>query len=232
MKIRCKFQKTDYLKFIGHLDVMRTFQKIMRRAGIDVLYTAGFSPHQKMTFATPLGLGAVSVGEYMDIEVGEVPCKAEFIRRINEVSVPELAVLDAAVLPDDAKNAMSLIAAADYEVSFREGKGPADPAAFFDGLLRFYEAPEIVVNKQTKKNRVEVDLKKQIRSLECNGEILFLKLDTGSASNLKPELVLTTYAESAGIALSLTDFEVKRTELYGESKEGLKPLLLFGNPDF
>ena len=232
MKIRCKFQKTDHLKFIGHLDVMRTFQKIMRRANLDIQYSAGFSPHQKMTFATPLGLGAVSTGEYMDVELGSCPSKQELIDRINAVSVPELAVLDASLLPDDAKNAMSLIAAADYEVRFREGKGPEDAARFFDDLVRFYGAPEIVVTKSTKKNQVEVDLKKQIRKLKAENGVLFMQVDTGSASNLKPELVLSTYFDSIGREFAPTDVEVKRTELYGEGEEGLKPLLEFGNTEF
>ena len=232
MKIRCKFRKTGYLKFIGHLDVMRTFQKVMRRAEIDVQYSAGFSPHQKMTFATPLGLGAVSVGEYMDVEVGACPPKQEFIDLLNAVSVPELAVLDASLLPDDAKNAMSLIAAADYEVSFREGKEPDDLAEFFDGMLEFYDRPEIVVTKATKKNTVEVDLRKQIRLLKRRGDRLFMRVDTGSASNLKPELLFATYAQSIGKTFLPTDVEVLRLELYGEGEDGLKPLLDFGVKDF
>ena len=236
MKIRCKFQKIDHLKFIGHLDVMRTFQKILRRAGLDVQYSAGFSPHPKLTFATPLGLGAVSVGEYLDVELNACPAKEEFVRRINEVSVPELKVLDACLLPDDAKNAMSLIAAADYEVRFREGflsdHPETDPEAFFEGLVRFYEAPEVLVTKATKKNRVEVDVKKQIRKLERKGDRLFLQVDTGSASNLKPELVIETYAGAAGMSLPPNACEVCRLELYGEEEGGLKTLLEYGNAAF
>ena len=57
MKLRIKFKKYGAVRFIGHLDVMRFFQKAIRRAQIDVVYTAGFSPHQVMTFAAPLGVG-------------------------------------------------------------------------------------------------------------------------------------------------------------------------------
>ncbi len=57
------------LRFIGHLDVMRFFQKAIRRAGIDIAYSSGFSPHQIMSFASPLGLGVESRGEYLDIQV-------------------------------------------------------------------------------------------------------------------------------------------------------------------
>ena len=53
MKLRIKFNKYGPVRFIGHLDVMRFFQKAIRRAGIDVAYSQGFSPHQIMSFAAP-----------------------------------------------------------------------------------------------------------------------------------------------------------------------------------
>ncbi len=51
MKIRIKFAKEGTMKFIGHLDIMRYFQKVMRRADVDIRYSEGFSPHQIMSFA-------------------------------------------------------------------------------------------------------------------------------------------------------------------------------------
>lgn len=69
MKVRIKFAKSGVMKFIGHLDMMRYFQKAMRRADIDIKYSEGFSPHQIMSFAAPLGVGITSDGEYLDIEV-------------------------------------------------------------------------------------------------------------------------------------------------------------------
>ena len=57
MKIRIKFRKWGVMKFIGHLDMMRYFQKAVRRAKIDIRYSEGYSPHQIMSFAAPLGVG-------------------------------------------------------------------------------------------------------------------------------------------------------------------------------
>ena len=48
MKIRIKFEKDGVMRYIGHLDIMRYFQKSMRRAEIDICYSTGFSPHQIM----------------------------------------------------------------------------------------------------------------------------------------------------------------------------------------
>ena len=57
MKARIKFRKYGVLRFIGHLDVMRYFQKVMRRADIPIAFTGGYSPHMIMSFASPLGIG-------------------------------------------------------------------------------------------------------------------------------------------------------------------------------
>ena len=53
MRIRIKFRKNGVMRFVGHLDIMRYFQKAMRRADIDIAYSEGFSPHQIMSFAAP-----------------------------------------------------------------------------------------------------------------------------------------------------------------------------------
>ena len=71
MKIRVKFSKHGAMKFIGHLDIMRYFQKAIRRAEIPIVFTEGFSPHMVMSFASPLGVGIESEGEYMDIGAEE-----------------------------------------------------------------------------------------------------------------------------------------------------------------
>lgn len=87
MKLRIKFRKYGAVRYIGHLDVMRFFQKAIRRAGIDVKYSSGFSPHQIMTFAAPLGVGITSNGEYMDIEVNSLQTVASFESAAGEEGV-------------------------------------------------------------------------------------------------------------------------------------------------
>ena len=87
MKVRIKFRKQGNMKFIGHLDIMRYFQKVMRRADVDIRYSEGFSPHQIMSFAAPLGVGLTSNGEYMDIEVLSTDDSKTMVRRMNETMV-------------------------------------------------------------------------------------------------------------------------------------------------
>ena len=76
MKVRIKFAKTGHMKFVGHLDTMRYFQKAIRRAELPVAFSGGYSPHMIMSFAAPLGVGTASLGEYFDMELTEtVPTK-------------------------------------------------------------------------------------------------------------------------------------------------------------
>lgn len=122
MKIRIKFSKQGAMKFIGHLDILRYFQKAMRRADVDMRYSEGFSPHQIMSFAAPLGVGLTSSGEYMDIEVLSTGSSQEMVDRLNQVMVEGMEVLSYKKLPDNAGNAMSMVAACDYIVRFRDGR--------------------------------------------------------------------------------------------------------------
>ena len=103
MKVRVKFSKYGPVKFIGHLDIMHYFQKAVRRAGIDVAYSEGFSPHQIMSFASPLGVGMESYGEYMDIEVVSMPSAKQMKNDLNQVMVEGMEILSVTPLPDRAK---------------------------------------------------------------------------------------------------------------------------------
>ena len=69
MKLRMRFGKEGIVKFIGHLDIMRYFQKAFRRANVDITYSQGYHPHPCLSFASPLGVGLESRGEYLDMEV-------------------------------------------------------------------------------------------------------------------------------------------------------------------
>ena len=167
MKIRIKFAKEGAMKFVGHLDIMRYFQKVMRRADVDIRYSEGFSPHQVMSFAAPLGVGLESRGEYVDIEVLSTDSSRAMLERINSVMVEGMEALSYRLLPDTAANAMSIVAAADYTVKFREMYEPENWADFSDGLQSFMAGQPILILKKTKKGEKEVDIRPMIHLLEA-----------------------------------------------------------------
>jgi len=226
MKIRIKFTKQGPVKFIGHLDVMRYFQKAMRRADVDIKYSEGFSPHQVMSFAAPLGVGLTSNGEYMDIEVHSMTDCDTLMKQLNDVMAEGICVTECHLLNDNAKNAMSLVAAADYTVTFREGKEPEDIKGFFEGLLKFKEQDHILIVKKSKKGEREVDLKNYIYQLSVSDHKIFMKISAGSADNLKPELVMEAYDQWRGEASPEFAFCIQREEVYGNTGDEANPVLV------
>lgn len=236
MKIRIKFCKDGVMKFIGHLDIMRYFQKAMRRAEIDICYSEGFSPHQIMSFAAPLGVGITSEGEYLDIEVASTRSSEASIQALNDTMVEGVRITGYVKLPDNAKTAMSLVAAADYELFFKDGyEAPAGMDEYREAIDHFYyETAEILITKQTKKSERVVDIKPLIyrfKVIEKNGKsAFFLKVSTGSNDNLKPELVLETLHKSMGLTLDENAIQIHRLEIYaaGNEERTFVPLLAMG----
>ena len=237
MKIRIRFRKYGVMKFIGHLDVMRYFQKAMRRAHIDICYSEGFSPHQIMSFAAPLGVGITSDGEYMDIEVHTSASTEESLRALNGVMVEGVECTGYVKLPDQAKTAMSIVAAADYDLYFKEGyEAPVSVSAFSDGIRDFFEKPaEVLITKQTKKSERVIDIKPLIYQFApCDLEELgwhgfFLRLSTGSTDNIKPELVLQDFYQYFGKTYDPFNMQIHRVETYERTEEGLRPLYQAGD---
>ena len=181
------------MKFIGHLDMVRYFQKVMRRANVDICYSEGFSPHQKMSFAAPLSVGVISKGEYFDIEVNSSLSSKEMIKNINAQNVEGVKVVSYKELPEGAKNAMSIVAGADYFVYtdlFTE-----------EQVNDFYAQDEINILKKTKKSEKIVDIKPMIHEMKFNEDGIFMKVSQGSAANLKPDLVMSALEQFTGAKL-------------------------------
>ena len=83
------------MKFVGHLDTMRYFQKAIRRANLPVAFSGGYSPHMIMSFAAPLGVGTESLGEYFDLELAETVPTSEITRRLDAVMVEGFSIISA-----------------------------------------------------------------------------------------------------------------------------------------
>ncbi len=214
MKLRVKFSKHGVLRFIGHLDVMRYFQKAIRRAGIDIAYSAGFSPHQIMSFAAPLGVGLESNGEYMDIEVHSLTSSKEFVDALNAQMVEGIKVLEARLLPDNAGNAMASVAAAQYTITFREAYQPAFlTQSVMDDFIR---QETIMVTKKTKKSEITFDIKPLIYECRFQEEsrAVLLTVDASSANNIKPSLVIKALYEFCQQSFDEFGLLITREETY------------------
>lgn len=206
MLIRIKFRKVGALRFIGHLDLMRTFQKIFRRAEVPVAYSEGFNPHQIFSIAAPLSLGVTSDAEYLDIKFKEDVDTTELIKKINETCPQGIEMLEAVELKGKVVKAMAAVAKAKYTVS-----GAFDTLDV-DGFLK---QETIMVQKKTKKGKLkEVDLKPGILRMTTTNEGLVMILSTGSAFNVKPAVVLEQLCLFSQVAYDKFAYKVHRNELY------------------
>lgn len=284
MKVRVKFQKFGAMKFIGHLDVMRYFQKAFRRAGMDNEYSKGFNPHQIMSFAAPLGVGLTSDGEYLDVQLLSSDSPEVMMDRLNAVMSEGFRIIGYRFLKEREENqknvtAMAQVSAADYLVSLKDGYTVPEcinsPEKFHKALKEFYSAEEIVIDKKTKTKEKAVDIKPMIYFLAFdqkeyeelkksnlketasdrregsvtgealdatnegiatrqdiqpesvadvyeNGIKVYLQLDTGSAANLKPELVMEAFLDRLGAEFQSFAWQVHRLEVYSREEDSRK----------
>ena len=260
MKVRVKYSKTGPLKFISHLDVMRFFQKSIRRAGLDIAYTTGLSPHQVISFAAPMPLMLTSVAEYFDAEFVSLPSHDEFVRRLNAAGTEHMKVLDAAVLPEKTLNSMAAVTASSYQVTLTE-KGEAEIGEAWSGLFpsvinEMAQDPEIIVIKKTKTKEEPTDIRPMIHNLEfCTDKTyegacsslsesgsIYMLLAAGSKVNLRPEQILSEICRRLGQEYNRFHYDILRLETYMDDgqesgKDGIMktkyaPLIEAGSRDF
>lgn len=234
IKVRLKFYKTGSLKFIGHLDVMRYFQKAIRRSELPVSYSQGFSPHQLISFASPLGVGNTSDGEYMDMQMESFVEPNEIIKRLNATMSDEMQIVGVSSLSEDSKTSMALLAAADYLVSLKDGYEGCDD--FQNKWNEFVNQSSILVTKKTKKSEQEIDLAKYIYAYGFskeefeekighstgetvaqtydNGHKVYLQLTCGSVHNVKPDFVMEEFCKFAGFSFNPFAYQIHRIEMY------------------
>lgn len=198
--------------YIGHLDVMRYFQKLFKRADIPVAYSEGFSPHQLLSFTPPLPLGMESIGEYADVRLtGSVSAK-DALSALREQSVPEIEIMSFKELPDDAENAMASVRAAGYEILL-----PDKPSQnMSDAVNVFLDKSEINIIKKTKKSVREIDIRPLVYSLTADEEkhSINMLISSGSTDNLKPELVLDAMFTHDLSENNENVYEIKRLDQY------------------
>ncbi len=246
MRVRVKYSKQGLMKFIGHLDMMRYFQKACRRAGIEVAYTEGLSPHMSMSFALPLGVGMTSDSEYVDVDLVHPLPGDEIVERLNR-SVPEgVWFTEARQIPEGkAHKGMTLVSRADY--TLRRKKEGGWEEGWCEDFLKWLDQPEILVVKKGKKTEKEINIRPLIfearvvpapaasftreerigktkdggcgitaSSPETDGPALRLGLSAGLDRNIRPELVMQAFAEQTGRCREPFLFEINRDEVYAD----------------
>ena len=213
MKVRLRFSKTGALVYIGHLDVMRYFQKLFRRSGIPVAYSEGFSPHQILSFSHPLPLGMESYGEYADILLTDRISSKRALEAIKQNSVPEIEVMSFRALPDKCANAMASVGSARYQVLI---DGPACSFDFEQAADDLMGRSEALIMKKTKKSEKEVNIRPFIYELKADNDkqMIEMLVSSGSRDNIKPEYVIDSMFKGIDPAPAIYDLTMKRIDQY------------------
>ena len=216
--VRLKFRKTGNLQYISHLDLQRTFNRVLVRSCIPVWYTKGFNPHIKLVFSTPLSVGTQSVCEYLDIRVDrEISCE-EIKERLNRELTEELCITEAYIPKSD----FSEIAYASYEYEiFTAGAS----AALAEEIEKTLTLSPLNMVKRTKAGEKEIDIVPLIRSVkvcfdESRGAIkMSATLRATTTDFLNPEMLVTALKQKGMILagrLSEEYYSITRTNVMKE----------------
>ncbi|MCT4596586.1 MAG: TIGR03936 family radical SAM-associated protein [Vallitalea sp.] len=220
MLIRIKFAKMGTMKFIGHLDLIRNFQRVFKKAQFPIAFSEGFNPHQIMSIGAPLSVGVTSDAEYIDVKVTEDIDFNKYIEILNNNTPQGIKILDMTKLPEKAKSAMALIDAAKYEITFSN-------VNITDEMInKLMSMDSIIILKKNKKNVTkEVDIKPGIFNIALTGDnTLKLLIATGSRMNVKPEVVLESLCKENNISYNKFDYKIHREEIYYKKDSTFVPL--------
>jgi radical SAM-linked protein len=140
-RLRIKFTREDGVKFLSHLDLMRFWERAIRRAGFEIAYSEGFTPHARLSLAAPLPVGITSRVELMDLWLGGWEAPATFARKLAEQLPPGMEILDARIVSPEAPSLQSQIHFASYELEVWSKRSTAEVESSIRTLLESKEFP-------------------------------------------------------------------------------------------
>ena len=215
---RIRFSKTGMGKYISHLDLLRCFTRAIMRSELPVVYSQGFNPHQKITFALPLPIGVTSECECADIEFEDTVSDLEIKVALNQNLPMDIHVLEVG----DVVCKASDIVSAEYHLVIVSDKPIPETL-----LREFFGAGEIHVVKKTKRGEKCVNLLDFIKAWETipseqDSICMRIVLSAGGVQNIKPEILihaLSEYLQNTGISVKAS--EVHRVKIFCRQGEGL-----------
>ena len=204
MRIIASIKKGDEVRYISHLDIQRSLQRTVRRAGLPVSFSQGFNPHPLISFATALSVGQTGDNEWVDIRFDEDITPAEFIRRMNANFPAGMSVTDAYIPKEGTPSVASMMEAAEYTAS----ASGIERDAFLRAINEVVTGDRIIVTKSKKQNgkkveNAEVDIKPMlydfyIVSVHPDSITVHTKGRLDAAGGLNMELLLRAINEKAG----------------------------------
>ncbi|MCK5758961.1 MAG: TIGR03936 family radical SAM-associated protein [Clostridiales bacterium] len=208
--IRIKFKKDSTVRFISHLDMMKAFQRAVRRAGLDAEYSHGFNPQMQMVFGAPLSLGFTSEAEYADFSFTRDYEPDEVKSKLNGALPAGLYAIDSGIRTIKT-NIMADIKYAVYDFTLFS-KLPHENIV--DKILT---AESLLVEKTRKGKTKTIDIRQLIVKIEAKTDRLKILVKAGNQNNLNPRLLVEAIRKN--IDKSVEGISYNRNEQYVE-REG------------
>ena len=219
MRYLIKFSKGEGIKFISHLDLMRTIQRIIRRSGVPIEYSKGFNPHMALSLAQPLSVGVYSDGEYMDIVLTEEMKVADLLARLNEAAPPTIRFFEATPIEivENVKRvpqAMALLDAGRYIIKLKL----VNEENVEEKMASLLNENAWETLKKSKKGEKMADIKPLVKELKYwvkDGELVINALiATGSRENLSADLLAKFITSKIENVNTESFVNIKREEMY------------------
>jgi radical SAM-linked protein len=174
-RIRLRFAKAGAMRYLSHLELLNVFTRAVSRGGVPILFSQGFHPHPRFSFATATSVGVESTAEYMDMFVADGIPADEIRVRLNSALPEGLRVLDAELIDVKSPSLSTLIDKTRYRISFDDAL-----AAWLPELCVQFMAHSRYVIQRKKKGEVQnIDLRGEVASLTANGSVLDLVAGRG-----------------------------------------------------
>ncbi|MBO5907457.1 MAG: DUF2344 domain-containing protein [Clostridia bacterium] len=194
--LRLRFKKVGVLKYISHLDLVRTMNKIIVRANLPLYYSEGFNPKPKMVFAAPLSIGAESVCEYMDLRLTE-KIDPELAKSRLNANMTENMQITEAYYPETKLTDLKWLS---YTILIKTEGASKELADKCDAIL---SSDVIEVEKSAKSGNKTVNISHLIRSASVvlDGEIIRINctLSADQSEFLNPEYVIKALRTGASV---------------------------------
>ncbi|MBN2083896.1 MAG: DUF2344 domain-containing protein [Anaerolineales bacterium] len=207
---RILFSKTAAMRFTGHLDLQRAWERLLRRARIPIAYSAGFHPHPRIQIGAALPLGALGGNELMDIETSIACDPVETSNRLNNSAPPGMRIIRVDALPEGSPGLEKIILAGDYSAEPIEDAWPADLPQRIESLL----ASATLARERRGKT---YDLRPRILTLALDGSILRMRLSLTAEATGRPDEVL------AALGAEGVTVDVKRERLVMRDADDARP---------
>lgn len=231
LKVRylIKFSKENSIKFISHLDLMRTIQRMIKRSGLPVAYSQGFNPHMVLSIAQPLSVGMYSEGEYMDVVFNKEILENLIVEKLNESSPLGIKVKKAIKIIDEMNKkktpqAMALIDIADYCLTIKY-HNIEKLQEQIDNLVKLKEWKYVRKNKKGEK---EINLRPLIKKINYEVKqdtlIINMRAACGSRENLSVQHLSQYIKENTTDANMEAFTDIFRKDMYTLRGKKLIPL--------